>query len=167
MEQVVAIISLIWVIGLFSLQRIDNLINEFYSGIAYYLSLHSGVIDKIQLEVITLLPKPGIDSYLNSLIEAGDRTDKKALQNGKNFLNLSKKIKRALEILLVVVTLVMPIIYYVDFSNLNTITSLDKSFGLYLALAMVALSSIIIERVLSHLSDLNWPIRIDIKPSSK
>lgn len=161
MELAISAISLMWVIGLFSLQRIDGQINEYYSGLKYYLSLSKdGVVQKEQLDVISLLPRSGIDNYIDVLIKSKLRDHSGFLRKAKRVIRRSKMLKRIIETLLLAITIYTPVVYYADFSSLHLPEGLNKGAALYIALVVVAFSSLVIESVIDQLLDKNAPVRM-------
>jgi len=86
MEVAVAVMSLMWVIGILSLQRMDAITDEFARALAYYLSLNQkGEIDQVQLSLKSLLPKTFIIRFTESLVTRKKRWDKEYLRKSLDF----------------------------------------------------------------------------------
>lgn len=156
MELVLAILSLIWVIGILSLQRLDSIINDFASALGIYLSLNEKGEIKIQeLPLYNSIPKV---SYLKHLLLYRDRKDINGLQKSLQFFEKARKIKFAFEVVLITVTLSLPFIELFDFSHLSFLTFLDKNIVFYCIFTFTVLLSFSLEKLLSDFSDKSYPI---------
>lgn len=153
--------SLMWVIGILSLQRIDAITDEFARALAYYLSLNQkGEIDQVQLGLKSLLPKTFIIRFTESLVTRKKRWDKEYLRESLYFFKIETKIKRGFELLLILTTLVIPAIYLIDFSSLHLPAFVTKNGILYIIFSTVVLLALGTEKVLSHLSNKYYPLNI-------
>lgn len=162
MELAIAVISLMWVIGILSLQRIDAIANEFTRALAYYLSLNQkGEIDQVQLSLKSLLPKMSIVRYIKLLVTLEKRWDKEYLKKSLRFFEIEERIKHGFETLLILTTVAIPLIYLIDFSSLHLPAFATKNATLYAIFFIVVLAALGAEKVLLYFSDKFYPIRIE------
>lgn len=161
MEIAVAVMSLMWVIGILSLQRIDAITDEFARALGYYLSLDkNGTISQVQLSLKSLMPKTSIMRFVEVLVVAGKRWDKGYLEKSLLFFKIERRVKRGFETLLILTTLAIPAIYLIDFSSLQLPAFITKDGVLYVIFSIVVLLALGTEKVLSHLSDRYYPLNI-------
>lgn len=161
MELAIAVMSLMWVIGILSLQRIDVITDEFSRALGYYLSLEKdGSIDQTQLSLKSLMPNTSIMRFVEVLVVAGKRWDKIYLKKSLLFFKIERRVKRGFEVMLILTTLLIPLIYLIDFSSLHLPTFITKEGVLYVIFALIVLIALGTEKVLSHLSDRFYPLNI-------
>jgi hypothetical protein len=161
MELAIAVISLMWVIGILSLQRVDAITDEFTRALGYYLSLNEqGAINQDQLTLKSLMPKTSIVRFVEVLVAAGRRWDKIYLSKSLSFFKKERTIKRCLEWVLVLTTITVPAIYLIDFSSLNLPSFMTKDGATYIIFSLVALTSLGAEKLLSWLADAYYPLNV-------
>lgn len=163
LEFIIALLSLVWVIGILTLQRQDLIINDFLSSLTYYLSLNDkGVIDKVQLEVKQLLTPKAILRLTEILSNSTTRRDLVGLRKSLSFVRLAEKLQFGFVVFMFAVTMALPFVFLLDFSNISAITFISKDVFSYLCLVTVIVFSLVSEKVLKYYSDKNYPVKFEI-----
>lgn len=163
MELAVAVLSLMWVIGILTLQRLDSTIDEFVKADAYYLSLdQAGVINQTQLSVKSLLPATTIRQLTQQLAASPQRWDRGGLKKSLRFYKISSVIKYSFELLLVTITLILPVVYLVDFSGYQLPAIANKNACTYLLFLSAVVASLIAQKLLVRYSARLYPLNITV-----
>lgn len=153
MELIFAILSLIWVIGILSLQRIGSILNDFTRALAYYLSINdTSAIDKTQVELWSLMPRDAVLSLVRHIHNLPNRKDKHRLQESLRFFRISSIAVGVFEGILITSTLTIPIMYLIDFTSTHYLTIFNKNVVLYALFTLCVFTALLLPKLLSHIS---------------
>lgn len=158
MELGIGVLSLLWVIGVLTLQRIDAISNDFNKSLSVYLSTIDGVVHTDQLAVNSAKPNKALKIYLDHLISSSDRKDKGGLAKTLKFFKAQQITQALYESLLILITFMIPLVYLLDFHELSFSRHVSKNEFLLLAIFIFTLASLFIHKLLDYLAGHYYPI---------
>jgi hypothetical protein len=163
MELSVAAVSLVWVIGVLTLQRLDTVDDDYSKAVAIYTATTNGKMNLEQLTINSVKPRSAVIKYLIFLITKSERKDKIGLKKFLKYFNASAKVEKSYLALLILITAVTPALYIIDFTDFFWTDNLTKD-GILLALVIIfALCSVIAEKIMRIFSDRYYPISYEVK----
>lgn len=135
------------------------MIDEFTRAVAYYLSINQdGSIDQIQLQLKSLLPRSAIVDLAQKLSTSEARWDQTGLKKCLRFFSKASQIKSHFEMLLIIMTVTLPLIYLFDFSSYKALTFISKEIVVYFVFSLMVITALVVVKVLSHYSRKLYPL---------
>lgn len=153
MEITLSILSLIWVMGILTLQRLDSIIREYIRTATYATSLREDGVDiedvtnksfwntSISLLFIAMQEKKSTKDYIVS-----------RAKKTRTFVKRANRVKTIYEIQLLIATVLLPLMQAMNFAGIPAADWLTKNDVLLFTLIIIALQSFIFEKYLMWLS---------------
>lgn len=166
MEVATAVLSLLWVIGILNLQRIDIIISDFTRSLASYLSIsiagkNRGMVNLEQYNLLVSKSKQELVLLIRHDILNTGRTDKVALQHALDFYIIVEAIKTGYEVFLLVLTILIPTMELLSFKGFPLTNIFTKDGILLGTLTVFVIATFIVEKIAYKVSNKNYPIRFE------
>ncbi len=163
MELYIAVVSLLWVIGVLTLQRFDSTDSDFAKATALYTSTVDGVMNMEQLAINSAKPRGAVIRYLKFLITKSKRTDKGGLKKSLEYFNQSNSLRFFYLTTLILITVLVPVLHQIDFTGFPLTVNFTKNSILLIIIIFFAILSVSIEKMLRVLADKYYPISYQLK----
>lgn len=178
MEAATAVASLMWVIAILNLQRMDRHTADYLSAIKWGSAMRidkksdAGIVNREQLELVKGLPERAMIKYLESMIEQiPDNTKVGMYKNAVEYFSNASKIKHLYEVIAIVLSLLtigLAAISGIEYKGGEYfLGELQLNYTILFILTVLISTSIFFEKKLSKLTDSEYPISFGLHPDHK
>jgi len=110
------------------------------------------------------MPQRSVVKLTKELVSSqnSNRKDKPGLEEALQFFIFSHRTRQIFVCALITITVLLPLIYLIDFSRLDLPTLINKGTFLYVSLIVIAVLSLSSEKLVSDKSDKSWPLNFKI-----